>query len=255
MIIAQISDFHARPAGIRAYAGLDTTAFMQAAVDALCALDPRPDCVLVTGDLTDCGLKEEYEAVATALSHLPMPDFVIPGNHDRRDVMRESLRHSHPYLMQHPTYLHYVIDDFPVRLIGLDTIMAGEHGGEICAEREDWLAARLGEGQPRPTLVFMHHPPFRTGVPAMDLMMCRSSPSFARMIEDHPEIERIATGHYHRSIVVRWAGTIGFVAPGTAHQVALDLRENEPTRLVHEPPAFALHVHRPGIGIASHVVP
>jgi hypothetical protein len=54
---------------------------------------------------------------------------------------------------------------------------------------------------------------------------------------------------------VRYAGTIGFVAPSTAHQVALDLRDGEPTRLVLEPPGLALHVHTPGIGIVSHVVP
>jgi len=92
-------------------------------------------------------------------------------------------------------------------------------------------------------------------VAAMDPMMCRTSPSFAKLVARHREIERIVTGHYHRPIVVRWAGTIGFVAPSTAHQVALDLREGQPTRWVLEPPGLALHVYRPGIGIVSHVVP
>jgi hypothetical protein len=57
------------------------------------------------------------------------------------------------------------------------------------------------------------------------------------LVARHPQIERIATGHFHRPIVVRWAGTVGFVAPSTAHQVVLDLRETEPTRLVMEPRA------------------
>ena len=78
-----------------------------------------------------------------------------------------------------PTFLHYVVDDFPVRLIGLDTVIAGQHGGEICPAREAWLAQALANGNGRPTLVFMHHPPFRTGVAAMDPMMCRSAPTFA----------------------------------------------------------------------------
>ena len=255
MIIAQITDFHARPPGVRAYGGIDTNVMLQRAVATIAALDPAPDCVIATGDLTDCGLPDEYQVVADALARLPMPVFVIPGNHDRRDVMRSCLAKRHPYLMQDAAFLHYVIDDFPVRLIALDTVVAGQDGGETCAAREAWFSRALADGNGKPTLVSMHHPPFRTGVPAMDPMMCKSPPSFAACIERHPEIERIATGHYHRPIVVRWAGTIGFVAPSTAHQVALDLREGEPTRFILEPPGLALHVYRPGTGMVSHVVP
>jgi 3',5'-cyclic AMP phosphodiesterase CpdA len=255
MIIAQITDFHVRPPGVKAYAGIDTNAMLRSACAAIAALDPPPDCVLATGDLADCGLADEYREIDDALSTLPMPAFVIPGNHDRRDVMRASLERRHPYLRQHADFLQYVIDDFPVRLVGLDTVIAGEHGGVICPAREAWLAQTLADGKAKPTLVFMHHPPFRTGVPAMDPMMCRTTPGFVKLIERHPEIERIVTGHFHRPIVVRWAGTIGFVAPSTAHQVALDLRDGEPTRWILEPPGIALHAYRDGIGIVSHVVP
>ena len=255
MMIAQITVFHVRPRGVMAYGGIDTNAMLRRAVAAIAALDPAPDCVIATGDLTDCGLPDEYREVGDAFSPLPMPVFMIPGNHDRRDVMRACLADRHRYLQQDPDYLHYVIDDFPVRLIGLDTVVAGQHGGEMCAAREAWLARTLADGMGQPTLVFMHHPPFATGVSAMDPMMCRTAPSFAALIARHPEVERIVTGHYHRPIVVRWAGTIGFVAPSTAHQVALDMRDGEPTRLVLEPPGLALHVHQPATGIVSHVVP
>ena len=255
MIIAQITDFHVRPPGVLAYGGIDTNAMLRNAVAAIVHLDPAPDCVIATGDLADCGLQDEYREIADVLAKLQMPVFVIPGNHDRREVMRSSLGARHRYLDQHPQFFQYVIDDFPVRLIALDTVIAGETGGEICAARETWFADALQSGDGRPTLVFMHHPPFRIGVPAMDLMMCKTASSFADLIARHPEIERIATGHYHRPIVARWAGTIGFVAPSTAHQVVLDLRESEPTRWAFEPPGFALHVYRDGVGMVSHVVP
>jgi hypothetical protein len=89
----------------------------------------------------------------------------------------------------------------------------------------------------------------------MDAMMCRTAPSFAQAIARHPEIERVAAGHYHRPIALRYAGTLGFVAPSTAHQVPLELRDGELSRWILEPPGFALHVHHPGTGIVSHVVP
>jgi Icc protein len=142
-----------------------------------------------------------------------------------------------------------------VRLVALDTVIPGRTEGEICATREAWLAQALARGDGRPTIILMHHPPFVTGVPAMDPMRCACAPSFAATIVRHPEIERVVAGHYHRPIVVRYAGTIGFVAPSTAHQVALDLRDDEPARLVLEPPGFALHVYTPGVGMASHIVP
>ncbi len=41
--------------------------------------------VLVTGDLTTEGLREEYEAVADAFSSLSLPHIIIPGNHDERN--------------------------------------------------------------------------------------------------------------------------------------------------------------------------
>jgi 3',5'-cyclic AMP phosphodiesterase CpdA len=254
MIIAQLSDFHARPHGRPAYGIVDTNAAIAKAVDAVLALDPAPDCVLVTGDLADCGLAEEYAIVRDALRRLPMPVYVLPGNHDRRESFAEALGADHAYLPK-AGFLHYTVEDFPVRLIGLDTVIAGEDGGAICAEREAWLAARLREGQGRPTLIFMHHPPFAVGVDGMDVIPCRVSESFAALIAAHPEIERVLCGHYHRPIQRRFAGTIGYVAPGTAHQVALDLRPGTENWFIMEPPAFAVHAWRPETGVVSHLQP
>jgi Icc protein len=254
MIIAQLSDFHARPHGRPAYGIVDTNAAIESAVDAVLALDPAPDCVLVTGDLADCGLAEEYAIVRAALSRLPMPVYVLPGNHDRRESFAEAFGVDYAYLPK-AGFLHYTVEDFPVRLIGLDTVIAGEDGGEICAEREAWLVERLREGQGRPTLIFMHHPPFAVGVDGMDVIPCRVSESFAGLIAGHPEIERVLCGHYHRPIQRRFAGTIGYVAPGTAHQVALDLRPGTENQFIMEPPAFAVHAWRPETGIVSHLQP
>lgn len=254
MIIAQLSDFHARPHGRPAYGIIDTNAAIGHAVDAVLAMQPQPDCVLVTGDLTDCGLAEEYTIVREQLARLPMPVYVVPGNHDRRENFVAALSPQQDYLPESGP-LNYVIEDFPVRLIGLDTLVPGESGGALSPESEAWLAERLAEGAGRSTLIFMHHPPFRVAVDGMDGILCRVSPSFAGLIARHPEIERIVCGHYHRPIQRRFAGTIGYVAPGTAHQVALDLRRGTENRMVMEPPAFAVHAWDPEAGVVSHLQP
>jgi len=122
LIIAQISDLHVRPSGQTAY-GIDTNAMFADAMRAMRALSPAPDCVLVTGDLTDCGLDAEYEIARAGLATLPMPVFVIPGNHDRREPFRRHLSSAYPYLNHDRPRLDYVDDRFPVRLIGLDSLI------------------------------------------------------------------------------------------------------------------------------------
>ena len=88
--------------------------------------------MLITGDLTDCGLPEEYEILRGLLSRLPMPVFAMPGNHDRREGMRKALAERMPHLID-SDFIQYVVDEFPVRLIGLDTIVPGKSAGALCA--------------------------------------------------------------------------------------------------------------------------
>lgn len=254
MIIAHISDLHVRPPGRTAYGDVDTNALLRGAVAAIGRLDPRPDCVLITGDLTDCGLEAEYALLEEILRPLSMPIYVIVGNHDRRETLLRALGDKHAYLPRNNPTLDYAVDKFPVRLIGLDCVIPGETHGQILPEQLDWLSAVLDKNR-RPTLLMIHHPPFPTGVATMDQLGCRGGDALATLVARHPEIERVLSGHYHRPITVRWAGTIGFAAPSTAHQVVLDLRPGAPTRFIMEPPTFAVHTWNPSIGIATHFVP
>ena len=254
LIIAQLSDFHVRPRGTSAYGGVDTNAMFQDAINAVLKMDPHPDCVVVSGDLTDCGLDEEYQIVGDGLTTLPMPVFVIPGNHDRREQFVRSLSPRHGYLPREG-FINFVEDRFPVRLICLDSVEAGETYGTFCTTRLQWLRDVLADGGGKPTIVIIHHPPFPVGVDGMDELRLIDAAALTGIIKDHPEIERVLCGHYHRSITSRYAGTIGYVAPSTAHQVALDLHPGHPNRFIMEPPAFAVHTWRPDAGITSHLVP
>jgi 3',5'-cyclic AMP phosphodiesterase CpdA len=254
LIIAQISDLHVRPSGQTAY-GIDTNAMFADALRAVRALRPAPDCVLVTGDLTDCGLDAEYEIVRAGLATLPMPVFVIPGNHDRREPFRRHLSPTFSYLDHDRPRLDYVDDRFAVRLIGLDSLIDGETYGDLAPHQLDWLDARLSEGGGKPTLIFVHHPPFRTGISAMDELWLRSGDALGRVLARHTGVQRLLAGHYHRPITAMFGGTLAFCAPSIAHQVALDLAPGQPTRFVLEPPAFALHTWRPDIGMTTHLAP
>src|SRR5688500_6778311 len=133
MLIAQISDTHIRPKGVLAMGRVDTAGHLARAVAHINALRPAPDLVLVTGDLADAGMAEEYAHLRDLLAPLAMPVHLIPGNHDLRAPLRAAFA-AHRYL-QEGELLQYVVDGGPLRLIALDTLTPGHPHWEVgCRE-------------------------------------------------------------------------------------------------------------------------
>lgn len=252
MIIAQISDFHITAGGRLAYRRVDTARALAAAVTHINELDPRPDLVMATGDLVDLGTAEEYARLRELLAPLLAPVFVIPGNHDERGALRGAFGRD-GYLPRQDECLHYAIEKWPVRILALDTVVPSQGYGALSTAQIAWLDARLAEQPNRPTVVAMHHPPFVTGIAHMDeIRLLEGADALGAVIEKHPQVERVICGHVHRAVQVRWRGTIASIAPSTAHQVVLDLREDAPSTFVLEPPGLQLHLWRDGQGLISH---
>jgi 3',5'-cyclic AMP phosphodiesterase CpdA len=264
MLVAQITDLHilaegkifhaptrAIPPSVeRGWSQIDTAACLARAVAELNELDPRPDIVVITGDLTDHGSAEEYANLRPLLAPLRMPAYLILGNHDSRDGLRDAFGRD-GYLPKEG-FLHYTVEGHPLRIVALDTHIPGEHGGLLCAERLRWLDATLSAASAKPTLVMMHHPPFATGIEHMDRHSLRNPGEFAEIVRRHPQIERILCGHLHRTIDKRFAGTIVGTCPSTAHQLVLDVNPGAPAEFTFEPPGYQLHLWREDSGLVSH---
>ena len=251
MIIVQLSDLHVRPPGVLAYGRVPTNDMLREAIEHVNALRPRADVVLATGDLVHAGDIEEYAMLRQLLAELSMPVYLVPGNHDDRGNLRKVFADSE-YLPDTGEYLQYSVEDHPVRLIGLDTVIPGKAGGELCLHRRAWLEETLAAAPERPTVVFMHHPPFRTNIDHMDVIGLEGAEAMGRLVERHPQIERILCGHLHRPIQVRWRGTLASTAPSTAHQVVLDLRRGTEGAFALEPPGYQIHVWSRDTGLVSH---
>jgi 3',5'-cyclic AMP phosphodiesterase CpdA len=251
MLIAQISDMHVKAAGELLYRRIDTSHHLARAVAHINALDPLPDIVIATGDLVEGGRPEEYAHLRRLLAPLRSAVHLIPGNHDARDALRQAFP-DHAYLPA-TGFLQYVIEHLPVRLVALDTLVPGKGFGGLCAERLDWLEARLDEST-RPTILFMHHPPFPCGIDAFDgIGMNDGRERLADIVRRHGNVERVMCGHVHRPVHVRWAGTMASIGPSTAHQATLDLRRAAPLSMRMEPPGVALHLWQDGHGLVTHM--
>ncbi|MCB4769374.1 phosphodiesterase [Ancylobacter sp. Lp-2] len=254
MLLAHLSDPHLRPEG-QLYQGLvDSNAMFVAALDALARLDPRPDAMLLTGDVVDEGMPAEYKLAAERLAGIGVPLLAIPGNHDEREAFRACFA-GHPHLPKTGP-LHFAVGHLgPVRVVGLDVTVPGEHYGEVDDEASCWLDSVLAAEPDRPTLVMMHQPPILSGIPYIDDYNCRGGERLAAVLSRHPQVERVLCGHIHRFMQARFGGTMLVTAPSTTTAIALRLRPDaEPASFV-EPPAMLLHRWTPGSGLVTHYVP
>ncbi len=238
MLIAQITDTHIQMPGGSIDANYRTAEHLARAVAHLNTLQPQPDVVLHTGDTVEEGTEAEYGLLRELLSELSAPVYVIPGNHDHRARMRAAFT-GDDYLPENG-FLHYAIEHWPLRLIGLDTQVEGASHGELCGERLSWLAHTLDSSPERPTVIFMHHPPFRSGHTLMDSMGLLEPGPFAEIVKTHSQIRHILCGHMHQPLVSSFSGAVTTVSPSTAHQIALDLGPTPGMAVCMENPAVTL---------------
>lgn len=248
MILAQISDPHVTIGP----ADAGSAEALAAAVDSVAALDPAPDAVLLSGDLTEHATAEEYTRAAELLEPLSMPIHLLVGNHDDADGLRAHL--GAPGAPGEP--LQYSLELGPLRLVACDTTVPGQAGGALGPQRLGWLEAELEGDRQTPTILAMHHPPVLIGVGVLDEIGLAEADrlALADLIARNPQVERIVSGHVHRGAVGRLGGCPVFVCPSSHLQLALDLGPDSEIALVREPPAFGLHVAL-GTELISHVVP
>jgi Icc protein len=245
MIIAQISDTHIKTDS-------DTTAErFTRAVEHLNGLPTLPDITIITGDCVQNGTPQEYERFQSIASQLRMPYYTIPGNHDNRVNFLKVFGSQGSQALE--GFAQYVIDLDPVRLIALDTNIPNSDAGDLCSTRLQWLEERLNEAPERPTIIFMHHPPFLTGMQAFDEIGLSHEPEFGAIIKRNPQVELITAGHIHLPMTRRYQGTLAMTC--TTIQFSMLPDPQPPSHLMVRFEKYAtalLHTWMPTIGLSTY---
>lgn len=242
MLIAQITDVHI---------GFDrgnpdelNMRRLRAVVRRLIDGPNRPDLLLMTGDLTESGDAESYARLAEAVAPCPFPVWPMVGNHDDRAALLAAF----PQTPSAGGFLHYVLAFQGLRLVVVDTLEPGRHGGAFCEHRVAWLHEQLAADMVTPTYIAMHHPPFESGITWLD--SAAGEPwiaRFAQAVAGFPQLKGIIAGHLHRVIHTVWNGVATSVCKSTAPTVALDLSPIDPEvpddreLITDELPGYALH--------------
>ncbi len=251
MLIAQITDLHLTPGDD--FAALANAERLDKVITSIQQLDVTPDMVIATGDLVDDGAISSYHLLREKLSQLPCPVKLCLGNHDERASFQEVFGEGD----FEAGHLQYVVEGPDLRILVLDTLQHGKHGGGFSERRAAWLSQALAASD-QPTLIAMHHPPIPTGIPWMTPY--EDEPWIALLeqcVRDQRHIVGVICGHIHRPIHRQWAGTNVMVCAATAGQVVLNMTPIDPDKadgralINDEPPGYALH-HWDGTALTTH---
>ncbi len=241
MKFIHLSDTHLLPSGQETF-GINPGAYFKACLDSIQTLHGDAELIVLGGDLTYNGQEEAYLEIADRLGGFPIPALFIPGNHDDRDLMSALLTGVEKDGLG---FLHQVRQTQAGAFILLDT-QSGPHDsqegqyGILCRERLDWLSDRLEDNRDRPAYLFMHHPPFASGLAFMDQTRLRNPERLAELLNSHSNVRHIFLGHLHRPISGSWMG-IPFSVPGsTSFQLALDLGKEPDLTISLEPPTYTV---------------
>ncbi|PWU45171.1 phosphodiesterase [Micromonospora globispora] len=235
MLIAQLSDPHVTTGPL---AG-EQASGLHRALGRVLALRPRPDCVVITGDLVSNGRPDEYVALREIIGRFPLPVHLAAGNHDDRESLLDTFGGT-PYLGGGFS-AYYRVDHADGTVVVLDSLAPGDSGGRLGEEQLAWLDGALANRPEVPAVVCLHHPPVAVGIPAADAIRLADGDALAEVIGRHPHVVRVTAGHLHRSVTTAFAGTVLTTAPSTWVQSTLTMTDDEEIGLVAEPTAFLLH--------------
>ncbi len=235
MIIAQISDTHI---------ALDSPDCAQRISDFertiadLNALDPPPDAIVHTGDVTHNGRPDEYAEAVRILAKARAPVYAMVGNKDHRGNFRRAFSDC-GYLEPDSEFIEYAVEGHQVRLLIVDTKSACSNKGDFCPDRARHLMGRIDAETSKPIAVFTHHPPFEVSV-GPDRINFETPDTMQRLREALQHSERVAgvfSGHVHRGTT----GQVGHIPASVMPSVATNLRKGEYPEHMKTRPVYHLH--------------
>jgi len=245
--IAHISDLHIAHDGAVIFDLVDTVKATKDIVAALNTLSPAPDLVLVTGDITHEGDESAAQIAMDILCGLHMPFRIANGNHDCRNALVKALPLTQSEAsnddMGAGDFVH-VTEIAGLRCIALDTAVSDPRKSAFSSQQLCFLERTLKQGKGKPAVVFMHHPPFDTGVPWLDEMQPeKGRHELGSLIQNYPEVLALLCGHLHRPMLGEWYGTPVYAGPSVMNPLDLALHSegDEITLRITAPPGYVLY--------------
>jgi 3',5'-cyclic AMP phosphodiesterase CpdA len=241
MIVAQISDTH-----IALDADERIRDFERTIAD-INALDPAPDVIVHTGDIVHNGRPDEYAEAVRILAKARAPVYVLAGNRDDRGNLRAAFSAA-GYLSRDSAFIDYTIEDYPVRLIAVDTLSAANKG-DFCEERARRLTRMIDAETSKPIAVFTHHPPFEVmvGPDPINFEPLEAMSQLSQALRHSERVVAAFSGHVHRGT----SGHVGSIPAIVVPCIATTLRKGEYPPHMKTQPVYYIHRFEPVWGFVT----
>ncbi|HJM13856.1 MAG TPA: metallophosphoesterase family protein [Candidatus Nitrosopelagicus sp.] len=151
----------------------------------------EPDAVIITGDLTNEGLKEQYEKCKTLISKINVDRIIaISGNHDYRNTGYLHFKKYFPFQT-----INELSDD--VVLITIGTARPDRDEGEVGHRQTLWLERTMKKYKEKIKILAMHH--HLIGIPdtGSDRLTIIDAGDVLRATLDS-DVDLVLCGHKHR---------------------------------------------------------
>lgn len=230
LLLAHISDLHldgTERATLRATRVMDYVRALPHPVDAL----------LVTGDIADHGEEAEYEEAARILS-ADFPVLTCPGNHDARPAYRKALLKEAPDAGP-VNRVHHVAG---TTILMCDSTIPGRDEGRLDAQTLAWIDTILTAlPRDRAALIAFHQPPVALHHPLPDSCMLEEPGPLADLLDAHPQVAAVLTGHAHTAAASTFAARPLITGPATTWTLRMPW-EGDAAADRDQPPGLAFHV-------------
>jgi 3',5'-cyclic AMP phosphodiesterase CpdA len=245
MIIAQISDTHIALDLPDTEQRIRDFALTIADIN---SLDPLPDVIVHTGDVVHNGRPDEYAQALAILAKARPPVYVLAGNRDDRANLRAAFSGG-GYIAAHPEFIDYVVEDYPVRLIALDTVSLSSNKGDFGPERVKRLIRLIEAETTKPIAVFTHHPPFEVmeGPERIHFETPEMMSRLRHALQQSGRVIAVFSGHVHRAAT----GHVGNIPASVVQCVATTRRYGNYPAQMKRKPLYQIHRFNPDWGFST----
>ena len=231
-----LTDLHLVEPGRDWPQGVDPLARLAACLEEIRRLHADAARIVISGDLVQRPHPDAYRLLRAELERMPMDYRLLVGNHDDRATLLQAF----PEIARVNGFIQSADELADARLLFLDTLAAdGKHHGELCPTRLRWAAERIAAADDRPLLVFLHHPPFEIGVPALDRLWLLEADDLAGALRSRSGPTQLFCGHLHRNVSGLWAGHPFAILKSPHVQFDLDMVGSKLVRS-NEPPGYGV---------------
>ena len=247
--VVVMSDIHLLPQG-EVKRGLDTAPRFQKAIDDANRLYRDADLCVFAGDITDQADGAAYELFDEIRAGLELPQRVMLGNHDDRNVY---LAHAKAPMVDERGFAQGYDDIKGHRILMIDTSEPGMQS-LLCDFRLSWIADRLAEARAAElkVILLLHHNPCALQMPVDTYRLGEPDRLLDVLTASGAEIIQILAGHCHITTAGSWGGYPCATISGNQHRVEPFLRGRTGQQACYEAPAQFAVIMSDGKNCAVH---